>query len=308
MSGSIVTVVGGSGFIGRYVVKELAQAGYTVRVLCRHPESGKIVKPAGSVGQIVVEYANITKPETLEGKLNNSFAVVNLVGVLYEKGRQNFSQIHAQGAERLAKLAKQAGAKRFVQISALGIDKPSNSKYAHTKDTGEKAVRAAFPDATILRPSVVFGPEDNFFNQFAAMACISPVLPLIGGGKTKFQPVYVADVARAVAKAVRAEGCKGKTYELGGPEEMNFRQILEYIMRQINRPRMLANIPFPLASMKGFFFELIPFIRPPLTRDQVRSLKQNNVLSGEMPGFAELGIKPKSIEAVVPTYLKRYKA
>ena len=300
----IVTVVGGSGFIGRYVVRELVRAGYTVRVLCRHPELAQFLKPMGDVGQIVIEGADITRPETFEAKLKGSYAVINLTGILFERSRQSFSAVHAQGAEKLAKEAWKSGAKRFIQISAIGANKSQNAKYSRSKSTGEKAVAAAFNGATIIRPSVVFGPEDNFFNKFACMATYAPALPLIGSGKTRFQPVYVGDVAQAVLVALEDAETVGETYELGGPRVMSFREILQYILQTTGRCRPLITLPFSLASLKAMFLEFLP--TPPLTRDQVQLLKYDNVVDKDARTFADLGITPTPIETVVPDYLARY--
>jgi len=304
MEQQIITIVGGSGFLGRYVVRLLARAGYTVRVIARNPNAASALKTAGDVGQIVLVSGNLAKPESLKGKFEDSYAIINLVGILYEGGSQRFSKIHAQSAEKLAQMAKEAGVKRFIHVSALGVDKAAGSQYARTKMLGETAILAAFPAATILRPSVMFGPEDNFFNQFAAMASISPVLPLIGGGHTRFQPVYVGDVAQAIEACLAHEATQGKTFELGGPQTYSFREILQYINKQLRVDRCLLSLPFAAASLMGTLGELLP--RPPLTRDQVKLLKTDNVVSVDSLGFAQLGIEPQNIDAIVPTYLARY--
>ncbi len=304
MKQKVITVVGGTGFLGRYIVKLLAQQGYIIRVIARHPEAALHLKMAGDVGQVVLMGGNLAKPETLADKLAGSYAVINLVGVLYEGGRQRFGTLHANGAEKLAQMAKAAGAQRFIQISALGVDKATTSHYARTKLLGEKAVLTAFPEATILRPSVVFGPEDNFYNQFARMAAFAPALPLIGGGKSCFQPVYVYDVANAVLSCLSKPQTKGQTYELAGPHVYSFKQILEYIMATAGKKRPLVRIPFAIASLMGLFAEWLPV--PPITRDQVRLLKYNNVATAGAQGFAQLGIHPTAVEMVVPEYLARY--
>lgn len=302
----VVTVVGGTGFLGRYVVRELAKAGYTVRVLCRHPEAGLFLKTAGHIGQVVLQKGDITRPETLAGKLDGSCAVINLVGALYERGRQNFAALHSQGAERLAKEAAKVGAERFIHISAIGVDKSQNAKYARTKANGEKAVKAAFEGATILRPSIMFGAEDNFYNQFARMARCSPALPLIGGGKTRFQLVFVADVARAIVACVKDKATMGQTYELGGPRVYSFREIQEYILAETNRHRALVSLPFGVASIIGVIGEFMP--TPVLTRDQVQLLKYDNVVDRDAKTLADLGISATPVEMVVPGYLARYRA
>lgn len=301
----VVTVVGGTGFLGRYVVRELAKAGFTIRVLSRDPEAGLHLKTAGHIGQVVLQQADITRPESLQGKLDGSFAVINLVGALYERGRQNFTALHSQGAERLAKEAAKAGAARFIQISAIGVDKSQNAKYARTKASGEKAVAAAFAGATILRPGILFGAEDNFYNQFAKMARFAPALPLIGGGKTRFQPLFVADAARAVVAALRTPATQGKTYELGGPRVYSFREILEYILHQTKRCKPLVNVPFSAATLLGTVGEFMP--TPLITRDQVKLLKYDNVVDRDANTLADLGIAATPVEMIVPNYLSRYR-
>ncbi len=303
----LVTVIGGTGFLGTYVVRRLVKEGYQVRVLCRDPQGAKAgtVKTQGYLGQISVEFADLARPKTLEGKLNGSFAVINLVGVLFEKGSQKFATLHAQGAEKLAQMAAQVGAKRFIQISALGVDNATKSSYARTKMLGEKAIRLAFPQATILRPSVVFGREDNFFNQFASMARFAPLLPVIGGGKTKFQPVYVDDVAQAVTVSLRQPETAGEVYELGGPEIMNFRQIINYVLDTTGRENGVIDLPRIMAYGVGTIAEFLP--KPFLTRDQVRLLQYDNVVSDGAKGLRALGIQPTPVELVVPEYLNRFR-
>ncbi len=305
MNGKIVTVVGGSGFLGRYVVQHLAQAGFRVRVLCRRPSDALFIKTSGVVGQIGCDYVDLTKPESLSGKLNGSYAVVNLAGILFQSGRQRFDKVQAKGAELLAMEAKRSGVMHFIQLSALGVDKATQSAYARSKLDGEAAIRALFPQAVILRPSVMFGAEDNFINQFASMGVLSPVLPLIGGGKTRFQPVYVDDVAEAVLAALTLPAAQGKLFELGGPDTLTFREILKYIGTQTGHQRCLIRIPSCLASLMAIPASLLP--TPPITRDQIKLLKTDNVLSGEHPGFAELDITPQPLSAVVPHYLARFR-
>ncbi len=303
----IITIVGGSGFLGRYVIKELAKAGYRLRVISRNPDAALHLKTAGDPGQIVLVSGNIARPETLAGKLAGSYAVVNLVGILFETGAQTFDAIQARGAENLAKMARADGVQRFIQLSALGVDKAIGSHYARTKLMGEKAVIAAFPTATILRPSVIFGAEDNFFNQFAA----APIIPIIGGGETRFQPVYADDVAKAVAHAIARPETAGQTYELGGSAVYSFKSLMDFVQRAIDKKKLLLPLSFGMAALMAFTFELaftlIPLIRRPLlTRDQVRLLRQDNVVSAGAKTFAELGITPTSIKDVVPQYLARF--
>lgn len=304
MEQRVVTVIGGTGFVGRYVVKLLAGAGYTIRVISRNPNAALHLKTAGNVGQIVLMGGNIAEPASLIGKIENSYAVINLAGILFERGKQSFAHVHAHGAEKVAQMAKAAGVQRFVQMSALGVDKAKTSDYARTKLLGEKAVLSAFPEATILRPSVIFGPEDNFYNQFAAMASLSPALPLIGGGITRFQPVYVGDVAAAILAAITRPDTAGQVFELGGPNVCSFKDILEYIMTLTGHKRMLLPIPLGMASFMGMCAEALP--KPPLTRDQVRLLKSDNIVSSGVKNFATLGIAPTAVEMVVPGYLGRF--
>lgn len=308
MEQRVVTIIGGTGFLGRYVVKVLAAAGYTLRVVSRNPNSALHLKTSGAVGQIVLVQGDITNPKSLEGKIEDSYAIVNLAGILFESGSQNFASVHTHGTEKLAQMAKAAGVKRFVHISALGVDKSSGSHYARSKALGEKAVLDAFPEATILRPSVVFGPEDNFINLFASLATISCALPLIGGGKTKFQPVYVGDVAQAVKNCLESTDSIGQTYELGGPEVITFKGILEFILKTLGIKRMLVNIPFNIAPTAAFGAELLgKVVSPPLlTRDQVKLLKHDNIVSTSSLHFANLGIKPTALEVIAPEYLARY--
>lgn len=305
MARGLVTVFGGSGFIGRYVVRNLAQAGWQVRVAVRRPDEALFLKTSGTIGQVTPVAANIRDDASVAAACTGADAVVNLVGILYEGGRQKFDAVQAEGAGRVARVAKAAGASRFVQISAIGADANSDSGYARSKAQGEANVAAAFPGATILRPSIVFGPEDDFFNRFARMAMLSPALPLIGGGRTKFQPVYVGDVAAAVARAIEDAGTAGKIYELAGPRIYTFRDLLKLMLSEIGRCRLLIPLPFALASLKAAFLQLLPV--PPLTVDQVRLLKRDNVAGGDKPGLKELGLNATAVEAVLPTYLDRYR-
>jgi len=304
-----VTVIGGSGFIGRHVVRLLARQGWVIRVAVRRPDEALYLKTMGDVGQIVPVAANLRDEASLAAAVAGVSAVVNLVGILHESGAQGFAAIHAEGAGRAARLAKAAGAEHFVHLSAIGADPASPSAYARSKAAGEAAVRAAFPDAVILRPSVVFGPEDDFFNRFATLARYLPALPLIGGGKTRFQPVYVGDVAAAVAAVLAAEAGpglrKGRVFELAGPRVYSFRELMHLVLRQTGRCRALVPVPFALAEWQGRLLGLLP--RPPLTHDQVLLLKGDNVAGPGVPGLVDLGIVPTAVEAVLPTYLKRYR-
>jgi len=304
----LVTVFGGSGFIGAQVVRALAKRGFRVRAAMRQPGRGYRLRMLGDVGQIEVAQANVRNPASVARALDGAQACVNLVGVLSEQGRQRFQSVHAMGARTLAEAAAHVGVARFVQVSALGAAPDALSKYARSKAEGEAAVRACLPQAVILRPSIVFGPGDGFFNRFARMAALSPVLPLIGGGHTRFQPVFVGDVAAAVAQCVLDPATAGQTFELGGPGVYTFETLMKLILDAIGRRALLAPIPFPLASLMGMAGDLQGMLMPPiLTRDQVASLRSDNVVSSGAPGLAALGVAPTALEAILPTYLNRYR-
>jgi len=306
MKGNLVTVFGGSGFVGRHLVQRLAGAGARVRVATRRPREAAYLLPMGEVGQIVPVQASVTHEGSVRAAIADADAVVNLVGILYEKGRRRFDAVHRHGAETVARVARDAGAAVLVHMSALGADSGSRSRYAASKAAGEEAVRAAFPEAAIVRPSVVFGPQDGFFNLFGSLARFSPILPVIGGGGgTKFQPVYVGDVAEAIMRCLIDPAANGRTYELGGPTIYSFREILELILVETGRRRLLLPIPFWLASLEATFLQMMP--KPLLTRDQVRLLKQDNVVTGTLPTLADLGIEPSGAETIIPTYLDRYR-
>lgn len=323
MARRLVTVFGGSGFIGRHLVQRLAADGWTVRVAVRDPEAAAFLQPLGNIGQIVAVPCNLNHRTSVELAVQGADAVVNLVGILYERGKATFQAIHVDGARAIAESAAKAGASRLVHISALGADKASDSAYARSKAEGEAAVRAAFPAATILRPSVVFGPEDDFFNRFATMARTFNVLPVITGdgfklvrrgnayaldlygtGGPKFQPVYVGDVAEAIMACLRSGTHAGQEYELGGPEVMSMKQVHELVMKTTDRCALLAPLPVWAAGIQAQFLQFMP--KPMLTPDQVKLLKRDNVLTGK-PGFEALGITPTAPEVIVPTYLLRHK-
>jgi uncharacterized protein YbjT (DUF2867 family) len=307
MAGRLVTVFGGSGFIGRHLVRRLAQGGDRVRVAVRHPDSALFLKTMGDVGQVTPVQANLRDDRSVAAAVAGADAVVNLVGILYSRGKQSFSAVHHEGALRAAAAARTAGAKRFVQMSALGASSRSPAEYARTKAMGEEAVQNAFPGATIVRPSVVFGPEDGFFNRFAAMAAISPVLPVLGRPPAgpSFQPVYVGDVAAAIAKVLDDPSTAGKTYELGGPSRYSMAEIMALVLQWTGRKRIVAWMPSGLAEFQACVLGLLPV--PPLTRDQLRLLDTDNVASGALPGLEALGIQPTPAEAVVPAYLDRFR-
>jgi uncharacterized protein YbjT (DUF2867 family) len=305
---TLITVFGGSGFLGRHLVRALARRHYRIRVAVRRPDLAGHLQPLGRVGQIHAVQANVRNAASVEAACRGADIVINLVGILYESGRQRFDTVQAYGAEQVALAASNHGA-RMIQISAIGADEHSTSAYARAKAEGEKAVLAATPDATIFRPSIVFGPEDDFFNKFAAMARLLPALPLIGGGETKFQPVFVGDVAGAIARAVDGTAKAGTIYELGGPEVRTFKQLMEYVLEVTGRRRLLIPLPFALARLKAMFLQLMP--KPMLTTDQVELLKTDNVVSqaanSEGRTLVGLGIEPTAMESIVPSYLWRFR-
>jgi uncharacterized protein YbjT (DUF2867 family) len=306
---TLVTVFGGSGFLGRNVVRALAKRDYRVRVAVRRPELAGHLQPLGRVGQIHAVQANVRYPASVEAAMRGSHVAINLVGILAKSGAQTFDAVQARGAEAIAKAAAAAGA-GMVHVSAIGANERSSSQYARTKANGEKAVLAALPSATIMRPSVLFGPEDEFTNRFAGLARLSPVLPLIGGGTTRMQPAYVGDVATAIADAVDGKARQGATYELGGPEVLTMREIMETILEITHRDRMLVSLPFGLARLQSIFLQFAPGALK-LTPDQVELLRSDNVVSqtAKSAGLTleGLGITPDSLEAVAPNYLWRFR-
>ncbi len=316
MSGKLITVFGGSGFVGRYAVRALCKAGWRVRVAVRNPMNAGDMRLSGEVGQVQIIQANVRNRPSIVRALDGADAVLNLVGLLSEKGRQTFEGTQALGAQNIAEYAAQAGITQFVQMSAIGADLNSKANYARTKAEAEEAVKAKIPTATILRPSVLFGPEDDFFNKFAGFSRILPFLPLIGGGKTKFQPLFVGDLAQAIVNALETETSQGRTYELGGPSTYTFKQLLEFITNAVDRPKILIPVPFFLAELKGMAFDLMfkfwPFHAPPLTGDQVRLLKTDNIAGLEADKnygtISDLGVSNlETIEVIVPTYVWRYR-
>ncbi len=309
-SDTLVTVFGGSGFLGRSVVRALCKRDYRIRVAVRRPELAGHLQPLGKVGQIHAVQANLRYPASVEAAMRGSHVAINLVGILAESGAQTFDAVQGAGAGAVAKAAAAAAA-RMVHVSAIGADANSQSRYARAKAAGEKAVLSAVPAATILRPSVVFGPEDQFTNRFAALARISPALPLIGGGVTRLQPVYVGDVATAVADAVDGKTTAGATYEIGGPEVLTMREIMEIILAITERDRMLVSLPFGLAKFQAMFLQFAPGALK-LTPDQVTLLRSDNVVSDAAKAagltLEGLGIQADSLEAIAPQYLWRFRA
>lgn len=308
----LATVFGGSGFVGRHVVRALARRGYRVRAAVRRPDLAGHLQPMGVVGQILPVQANLRFPESLAPVIEGADTVINAVGILAPSGRQTFDAVHVQGARAVARAAKAAGAQTFVHISAIGADRNGAARYARSKGEAEAAVLAEFPEAVIVRPSIVFGPEDEFFNRFGHMATISPFLPLIGGGRTRFQPVFVGDVAEAVARAADGQAAAGTTYELGGPEVMSFRQILDKVKVWTDRDCRYLPMPFWLAKLTALLTWPLPNGLRPMTVDQVRMLQVGSVVStaAEKEGrtLASLGIiTPQAAEAIVPDYLERFR-
>lgn len=303
----LITIVGGSGFIGRYIAQRMARRGWRVRVACRRPNEALFVKPYGTVGQVEPVQCNIRDDASTRRVIAGADAVVNCVGIQYPVGRNTFDAAHAKGAARLARLSAEEGVARFVHISAIGADSASESDYARTKAEGEAGVLAARDDAVILRPSVVFGTEDGFFNLFAGLARITPVLPLVGGG-TRFQPVWVEDVAEAAARAAEG-GVEPGIFELGGPRVATFRECMELMLATIRRRRLLVDVPFWAARIKAWFLQKATWVglKPLLTIDQVRLLQSDNVAGEGVPGLAEIGIEPTAMEAVLESYLYAYR-
>jgi uncharacterized protein YbjT (DUF2867 family) len=307
-SDTLVTVYGGSGFLGRHVVRALAKRNYLIRVAVRRPDLANHLQPLGRVGQIHAVQANLRDAPSVEAAARDAQVLVNLVGILFERGRQRFDSIQTFGAEQVALAANAHGA-RLVHVSAIGADEHSPAHYARSKAAAERLVLSAQPSATIMRPSILFGPEDDFFNRFAALARMSPALPLIGGGHTRFQPVFVGDVATAIADAVNGKARAGTIYELGGPEVRTFKDLMQYVLATIERKRLLVPLPFFVARLQAMMLQYLP--SPLLTPDQVELLRVDNVVSeaakAESRTLQGLGIAPEPIEAIVPSYLWRFR-
>ncbi len=309
LNGKLVTVFGGSGFLGRHIVQSLAKRGYRVRPAVRRPDLASHLQPLGAPGQIMPVQANLRYRWSVDRAVAGADAVVNAVGILAPSGKQTFDAVQAFGSRAIAEAARGAGLSGIVHLSAIGANADSNSAYARSKAAGETAVLETLPDSILLRPSIVFGPEDDFFNRFAGMARFAPALPLIGGGLTKFQPVYVCDVAEAVARAVDGDLQAGRTYELGGPEVKTFRECLEMMLEITRRKRVLAPLPFPIASAMGKVMQMFPMA--PITQDQVELLKSDNIVSeaSKSAGLTleGMGVSPATLASVLPTYLDRFR-
>ncbi|MEL6518676.1 MAG: complex I NDUFA9 subunit family protein [Pseudomonadota bacterium] len=302
----LVTIYGGSGFVGRYIARRLAKDGWRIRVAVRNPNEAMFVKPYGAVGQVEPVFCNIRDDDSVRSVMQGADAVVNCVGILARDGANTFDAVQAEGAERVARIAAAEGVERMVHVSAIGADAESDSDYSRSKAEGEAGVLKHMPQAVILRPSVVFGPEDDFFNRFAGMTRMSPFLPIISP-KTKFQPVYVDDVAQAAVAGLEGVAKPG-IYELGGPDVDTFRELMTQMLEVVMRRRIILGLPIWVGRIMGFGFDLLNtvslgLIKGPVTRDQVRNLARDNVVTGDHPGFADLGITPTSLEAVLPEYL-----
>jgi uncharacterized protein YbjT (DUF2867 family) len=303
-----ITVFGGSGFIGRHIVRHLARSGAVIRIPTRDREKALLLKPAGDIAQIVPISCAVKNDASVARAIGGSDVVINLLGILYERGTNTFQSMHVETAARIARIAKEQGAESFVQMSALSASASAASSYSRSKAAGEEAVGAFFQNATILRPSIGFGPEDNFFNQFASMARFFPALPLINGGATRFQPVYVGDIAKAVAAILGNASLQGHTYELGGPQVYSFRTLLEMVLAETERKNRFFNMSWRTAKLFGGLQEMIPLIAPKLTRDQVEMLKTDNVLQGgNAKALDDLGLNPTALEVILPTYLDRFR-
>ena len=305
----LVTVFGASGFLGRYVVRALTARGWRVRAAVRNPHTSHELKVIGDVGQVQLMQANLRFPQSVARAVDGADAVINLIGVLFESGRQTFEALLEIGPDTIGEACAAAGITNIAHVSALGVSPNSESEYSRTKYAGEMALRSHVATADIMRPSIIFGPEDEFFNRFAGLTSFAPALPLLGGGKTKLQPVFVEDVASAVAISV-TRGSTGKTYELGGPQSYKFKTLMEFILQTIGKKRLLAPVPWFGANIMGFMGELsgaLPFVKPFLTRDQVQNLRADNVVSDDALGFEAFGIRPATIESIVPSYLAKYR-
>lgn len=306
----MITVFGGSGFVGRHVVRALAKAGYRVRVATRRPHLAQDLRVMGVVGQVQLVQANIRVPSSVERAVEGASGVVNLVGVLAESGRQSFSGLHALGAKAIAEAAAAAGIDKLIQVSAIGASAESESKYAQSKAAGEANVLAAVPSATILRPSIIFGTDDGFFNMFGSIARFVPALPLFGGGKSRFQPVFAGDVGSAVLAAYQSDAARGEIFELGGPATYSFKELMEFTLQHTARPRFLVPLPFSIGQVIAMFAEMaaiLPFIPSYLTQDQLKQLRNDNVVSEGAKTLEDLGIEGETMEAIVPGYLARYR-
>ena len=301
----IIAIFGAGGFLGKHLMRQLTKLDYRVKVATRNPYLKGYLKPLGNPGQIELFKTNIFNAEDVKQVLKNCDFAINLVGILYETRKQKFSQVHEEFPNLLSKLCNENGVKNLVHVSALGVRENHVSKYMQSKLNGEKNIKNLFKSSVILRPSLVFGPEDKFFNTFASIAQFSPVLPLIGGGKVKFSPIYVGDVAQAIVKALKLNNSEPKIYELGGPENYSFKELMEILLEEIKKKRFLISIPFSAAKFQSYFLQMMP--NPLLTPDQVEMLKYNNIVSGDYPTLQDLGISGTSIQSILPKYIYRFR-
>ena len=301
----IIAIFGGGGFLGKHLMRQLTKLDYRVKVATRNPYLKGYLKPLGNPGQIELFKVNIFDSQDVKQLLKNCDYVINLVGILYETRKQKFTQVHAEFPRQLSNLCSEVGIKKLVHISALGVKEGHVSKYMQSKLLGEKNIKNFFRPSVILRPSLVFGPEDKFFNTFASIAQLSPALPLVGGGKVKFAPIYVGDVAKAIVRVLKLNNLEPQIYELGGPENYSFKNLMEILLEEIKKKRLLISIPFTLGKFLSYFLQLTP--NPILTPDQVEMLKYNNTVSGEYPGLEELGISGKNIQNILPKYIQRFR-
>ena len=304
LSSSTIAVIGGTGFIGRQIVEILARQGARIKILARNADRAKFLKPMGDVGQISITSGSALDDDALTRIIEGCDTVINTIGILAESGSQRFNSLQAELPARIGRIAKANGVKSIVHLSAIGADLNSASLYARTKAQGEQGLMAEFPKAVILRPSLVFGTGDGFFNRFASMAVMAPGLPVIGGGKNKVQPVYVGDIAQAVLAVLTDKKSEGKIYELGGPEVMTFREAMAYIIKQIKRKRLLLPVPHGVMTLAATAMSILP--SAPVTRDQLKLLKVDNVAADDLPGLEDLGVQPTPIDLIVPSYLERY--
>ena len=301
----IIAIFGAGGFLGKHLMRELTKLDYRVKVATRNPYLKGYLKPLGSPGQIELFKTNIFDQESVKQVLKNCDLAINLVGILYETRKQKFNQIHSQFPHLLSNLCNELGTKNLIHVSALGVRERHTSQYMQSKLQGEKNIQDNFKPSVILRPSVVFGPEDKFFNTFASIAQFSPVLPLIGGGKTKFVPIYVGDVAKAVVKTLDLNNSEPEIYELGGPKNYSFKELMEILLIEIKKKRFLIPIPFGMAKFQSYFLQMMS--NPLLTPDQVEMLKYNNIVSGDYPTLKDLGISGTPIQSVLPKYIYRFR-
>ena len=302
----IIAIFGAGGFLGKHLIRELTKIDYRIKIATRSPYLKGYLKPLGNPGQIELFKTNIFNIEDVKQVLKNCDLVINLVGILYETRKQKFDQVHSQFPDILSKLCNQLNIKKLIHISALGVEKKINSQYIISKFEGEKKIMETFKRSIILRPSIVFGPEDKFFNTFASIAQFSPILPLIGGGKTKFSPIYVGDVAKAIVKTIKLNNLEPKIFELGGPENYSFKELMEILLLEIKKKRFLIPIPYSVAKFQSYFFQMMP--KPLLTPDQVELLKYNNIISGKYPSLKDLDIKGATIKNIIPKYIYRFRS